>query len=81
MCVPPSWALWRTAFRALMKGAATAGRQGRKGSALIGEFSEGGPKMFDLIELSVILSPGVTLKVHLPVGFLLYAIFSRGSRK
>lgn len=37
--------------------------------------------MFDLIELSVVLSPAATLEVHLPIGFILYLIFSRSARK
>lgn len=81
MCEPPLWALCVPVCRAVMRGAGTVGRGRPEGSARIGEFREGGPKVFDLIQLSVILSPAVTLEVHLPVGFLLYVIFSRGSRK
>lgn len=37
--------------------------------------------MFNLIELSVVLSPEATLEFHIPVGAALYAIFSWARRR
>ncbi len=37
--------------------------------------------MFDMINLSVILSPAATLELHIPIGAILYLIFTRTNRK